>query len=938
MATELAAGDELAGYRIEELVGRGGMGVVYRATQLSLDRQVALKLIVPERETEEAFRERFLREGRIAASLEHPNVLPVYEAGESGGQLYLALRYVDAADLATVLAEGGPLSPERARTIVAQIASALAAAHERGLLHRDVKPANVLVAEHAGAPHAYLTDFGLARLQGAAGPTRAGQIVGTLAFLAPELIAGREPDPRCDVYSLGCLLYECLVGEAPFVRQHEGALLYAHLREPPPPPSERRPDIGDAFDAIVLRALAKDPEERYQSARALAQALTEEPQTPAPQVAISAALPSNLPHPASSFLGRRGELRDVQALLDGGARLLTLTGPGGTGKTRLALATAAARVGTHEAGVCWVGLSALRDPALVAEAIARELGVSDGLAEHIADQELLLVLDNLEQVIDAAPELSRLLNACPNLTVLCTSRELLRIQGEVEYSVPPLAAAEAVDLFCARSALESSDEIADLCDQLDNLPLAVELAAARTRVLSPAQIVERLGARLDLLEGGRDADPRQRTLRATIGWSYDLLDEDEKRLFAGLSVFSGGCTLEAAEGIAEAQLDVLQSLVEKSLVRFSDGRYWMLETIREYAAERLADSGAAVLDLRRAHARWFIELARELSSTNDGDARVRLGTFERDHANFRSALEWCLELDEDDRGAALALDLSDFWLTRGHLREGRRWLEVWLERGQLPPERRLHVLHESSSIAIRQGDDSIDDLAGALLEASLEADDDRLVVQSLTKLAWTAVRRGDFARAAELQRSASERARGADKRTLVVALTSLGLFELRTGRVDEARDAFLESLDLAREAAEKSEAVATGVFNVGLVEVVAQRPVEAARWLAEAIELYSELGDTEGVAYCLAATASVAVARSEHARAATLLGASGSLLEVVGASLEPVEDELRGEAETAVRAVLTESEFEGRYKEGAALAAEAAAELGLGELRRVQVG
>ncbi|MGH3136204.1 MAG: ATP-binding protein, partial [Gaiellaceae bacterium] len=253
---------------------------------------------------------------------------------------------------------------------------------------------------------------------------------------------------------------------------------------------------------------------------------------------------TNLPRPASSFVGREDELAEVLERIEAGTRLLTLTGPGGTGKTRLALEAAATLVPAYTAGVFWVGLASLRDPALVSETIAQTLGAKDGLAEHIAERELLLLIDNLEQVIEAAPELSALLAACPNLALLVTSRELLRVSGEVEYAVPPLAEPEAVSLFCARSGLSPTEEISELCARLDSLPLAVELAAARTKALSPSQILERLSSRLDLLKGGRDADPRQQTLRATIEWSYELLTPEEQNLFARLSVFAGGCTLE----------------------------------------------------------------------------------------------------------------------------------------------------------------------------------------------------------------------------------------------------------------------------------------------------------------------------------------------------------------------------------------------------------
>ncbi len=287
---------------------------------------------------------------------------------------------------------------------------------------------------------------------------------------------------------------------------------------------------------------------------------------------------TNLPRPASSFVGREREVSEVVSLFQERARLVTLSGPGGSGKTRLAIEAGSGLVPEFRNGVFWIGLAPLRDPQLVLETVARTLGAKDGLAEHIGERELLLLLDNFEQVVEAAPELSILLERCPNLRLLVTSRELLRICGEVEYPVPPLAETEAVELFCARARLEPNQTMAELCRRLDSLPLAVELAAARTSVLSPAQILDRLSQRLDLLKGGRDADPRQRTLRATIEWSYDLLREQEQRLFACLAVFAGGCTLAAAEEVADGGLDALQSLVDKSLLQHTGERFWMLST------------------------------------------------------------------------------------------------------------------------------------------------------------------------------------------------------------------------------------------------------------------------------------------------------------------------------------------------------------------------
>jgi predicted ATPase/class 3 adenylate cyclase len=382
---------------------------------------------------------------------------------------------------------------------------------------------------------------------------------------------------------------------------------------------------------------------------------------------------TNLPVPLSSFVGREQEVTEVVSLVRGEARLVTLAGPGGTGKTRLALEAAGELVSEFGAGVFWIGLTAVRDPALVLDTIARTLGSQQELAAHIGEKQLLLVLDNLEQVIESAVELSALVRACPNLRLLVTSRELLRVDGEVVYPVPALAEPEAVELFCARARIEPDDAVAELCGRLDNLPLALELAAARVRVLTPAQILERISQRLDLFEAGRGADPRQQTLRATIAWSYDLLSTDEQWLFARMAVFRGGCTLEAAEEVVDANLDALQSLVDKSLLRHTEGRFWMLETIREYAHELLEGNDEADA-VRRRHADHYLALG-ELAYSERFDRGLtwvrRLGT---EHDNLRAALDH-LENRDPRRALQLAGALGWFWLARSHFTEGSRRLE-----------------------------------------------------------------------------------------------------------------------------------------------------------------------------------------------------------------------------------------------------------------------
>jgi predicted ATPase len=528
---------------------------------------------------------------------------------------------------------------------------------------------------------------------------------------------------------------------------------------------------------------------------------------------------TNLPRPVSSFIGREAELEQVVAEIERGGRLLTLTGSGGSGKTRLAVEAATALVPEYKAGVFWVGLAALRDPALVTREIAHTLGAKNGLAEHIGEREMLLLIDNLEQVIEAAPELSQLLQACPNLTLLCTSRELLRVHGEVEYAVPPLASAEAVSLFCERSRLEPSDEIAVLCGRLDNLPLAVELAAARAKALTPVQILERLSQRLDLLSGRRDADPRQQTLRATIEWSYELLSEAERRLFRGLSVFSGGCTLEAAEQVADADLDPLQWLVEKSLVRFSSARYWMLETIREYALERLERAGEAD-ERRNRHGRFFLALAEEAAKELEGPLQaIWIERLDDDHDNFRSALQRFVISGAADLELRLVAPMWNLWFNLGYWEEARRALEHAEASSSAATTDRVKVLQGLAWIAYRQDGDiaSSRRFGEEALRLSRELDDAVLAARSLRHLA-VAAHVSDRERATALLEEAARLSRSVgDLRGVGSAANNLAHIPLLAGDYRRAADLFEEALSVARQLGNELDRAAA-LLNLGQAE------------------------------------------------------------------------------------------------------------------------
>jgi predicted ATPase len=495
---------------------------------------------------------------------------------------------------------------------------------------------------------------------------------------------------------------------------------------------------------------------------------------------------TNLPVPSTRFLGREHELARVLELLDE-TRLLTLTGPGGTGKTRLALQAAAEAADDYPDGVYWVPLAPLRDAQLVLEQAAQAVGASDGLTESIADKRLLLLVDNFEHLIEAADHFAPLQAACPNLRLLVTSRELLGLPGEQAFPVPPLEPEDGTRFFIARARaanpdFEPDEAVATLCTRLDNLPLALELAAARTRILSTAQLLERLSGRLDLLKAGRGVDARQQTLRATIEWSHELLDQDEKRLLARLAVFRGGCTLEAAETVCDADLDSLQSLVDKSLVRVRDhGRFWMLETIHQYASERLEASGEAD-ELRRRHALYFVELAEQAYEDHlVGSEGAWFDTVDAEHDNVRAALDWASQVDPR-ADAQLAAAIAPYWMARGHARELRERLESAISSYSTPDRIRVRALIHRGEV-----DDVLETLEDALGLAR-EIGDPRSEAHALEAIGWAHDNNGQYREAERAHEESLAVRHRSDASALEGAASIAGLCHVLVslGKIEEA--------------------------------------------------------------------------------------------------------------------------------------------------------
>jgi predicted ATPase len=626
---------------------------------------------------------------------------------------------------------------------------------------------------------------------------------------------------------------------------------------------------------------------------------------------------TNLPVPATPFLGRTRELADVLGMLArDDVRLLTLTGPGGTGKTRLGLQAAAEASERHSGGVFWVPLASLRESQIVLEAAARALGAKNGLAEHIADRSVLVLFDNFEQVVDAAGELSELLAACPNLQLLVTSREVLRVPGEHAYPVPPLEPEDGAALFLARArairpSFVDDEKVRELCTRLEQLPLALELAAARVSVLSPERLLDRISTRLDVLKAGRGVDPRQQTLRATIEWSYDLLSDDEQGLFARLAVFEGGCTLEAAEEICDADVDTLQSLVDKSLVRVRDSdRFWMLETIREYANGCLEGSSEHDVMARR-HADWFAALADEsytaqLEPRSESDA---MAAMDREQANLRAAVAWSRESGSAALQLRILTGASEVFL-RGSQREFREQLEGALALGVDDAE--LHSRAEAlrSFACYRQGDlPAARTAAEHALALANEAADPRTNAAALGYLANVAQAEGRFEEAQRLYEEVAEAHRAAENnRGIGISLVNLGDLALSVCNYDRAVTLLLEAVDLGRRYDEMT--LLTATLNLATAYVHLGRLGEAEEAALEGIGLARAGNELVEVSCLLRVFAAIAVRRGEAERGARLLGAAARLREEIDLSLEPSEQVLDDDVLHRLRSTLEPGKLE----------------------------
>jgi len=1004
---------EAVGFANAVVIGRGGFGVIYRCSQVALDRTVAVKVLTVELDEEN--KARFLREQRAMGRLTgHPNIVNVLQVGATeSGHPYLAMQYYPRDSLDMWIRQHGPLPLDQVLRLGVKMAGAIESAHSLDIVHRDVKPANILLTDF-GEP--VLADFGIAHIAGGF-QTASGTVTGSPAFTAPEVLSGSSPGPASDVYGLGATLFCALTGHAAFERRSGEQVVAQFLRiTTQSVPDLRDSGVDDGMCAIVEKAMSRNAQDRPSAAAlgdqlrqlqlrhgfsvdemALAGPIGDQPQgrVPVPlgspdrhssvgqpphaRPSRSGAL-GNLSLELTSFVGRRSELIESKNLLST-SRLVTLTGIGGVGKTRLALRVATNSRQNYPDGVWLVELGKIHDGSLLVELVAETLGLRsqsartlrDVLMDFLASRKALLVLDNCEHVVETVAEFAEsLLRTCPTLRILATSREALCIDGESILRVAPLTVPDpdresslrglprydSVALFTERASFavpgfelteENKATVVQICSRVDGLPLAIELAAARLRAMSPEQILQRLTDRFTLLtRGNRGAPTRQQTLRWSIDWSYQLCTTAEQQLWGRLSVFAGGFELDAVEGICGGDLstggllDSLSSLVDKSILIRDEVnaivRFRLLETIRDYGRERVEQTGEYA-QLQRAHRDWYQRLVLEAEAGWISDRQLEwIGRLEREQPNLRDALKFSVTEPSDgfevNAGLQMAAALFPFWLACGLLGEGRYWLDRALARDTgLGRAERVTALCADSLLAELQGDvvagrSLVEEArvgaewtAGSVTQANITQADGILALFS-----------GDFSRArSDLEDALEVFSACGGLRQQVEGLLQLGWAHALHGDTAEALACNEQALTLTESHGE-SVYRSYALWGAGVARWRLGDSESSVRLLEQCLRLARLRNDPLMATPCLEALAWIACER-DSARASVLLGAAEALGRAVGSStvLFPKLLVFHEGCEQRARAALGQRSFDAARRRGSSLGFTGSIAYALGE-------
>ncbi len=923
-------------YEILDEVGRGGMGIVYRGYDPKLDRPVAIKVLAAQVSSDRHQVLRFEREARTLARFNHPHVATIYGAGETDdARFYLVLEFVEGGHLGARLRENPPTIEEALR-LNRQIARALVAAHQRAVIHRDLKPENVLIDLEGQAK---VVDFGLAfevdskprEPSSIVSPLEIptvtvsevdidrDRVVGTPGYMSPEQIRGLPVGKASDLFSLGCILFESLSGE----RLFEGETVQDRLARTlaADPDWSRLPgETPTGVRKLLERLLDKDPGRRLSDASSALSELEAALGTPSEiraRPVEATTVPNNLPVALSSFVGRERELPELREVASS-ARLVTITGTGGCGKTRLALKLAEESLASAPDGVWFIDLGPIRTGGRVASALLEVLGQVEEpqqTALEIATQALagrrsLLLLDNCEHLqTEVAQVATTLLERCPQLRLLATSRELLGVEGEQAFVVPPLtlsrstgsgtelANLEAVRLFEERARAakpgfrvdeKNVQAIYQICERLDGIPLAIELAAARVRALAPEKIAERLRTNFKLISGGTRRG--QQTVRAAFDWSFQLLSPEEKLLFGRMSVFSGGATLEAIEAICSDEeileewqvLDLLTALVEKSLVLYDEvepntGRYRLLETGREFGREELVKI-ETVTPSRDQHLRFFRDLAEDRGSRLIGPEQPEvLRELTLEDSNLRVAITHSLETEPEASSATMIIaKVWRFWSILGRFSSCRPFILKAVERYHRRDGLRATALHGAGVMLRYSGEyDRAAELLREALEISDELPDDRLASSALYALATLGFMGPDAGITLEEARTwaheAKKRsARAGDLMMSANSLNALGWAEQTRGNYEASREYLEECLELRRRLGDR-HGVATALGGLGATALGLGDLEAATTYFEESLETLQELGAKTGIGWVLGTLALVGLAQAQTDRATALL-------------------------------------------------------------------
>lgn len=990
-----ADGSSFAHYKVVRQIGAGGMGVVYLAEDSKLERRVALKILNEKFSRHEINLTRFVREARAASSLNHPNIITIYDISEENEIHYIVSEFIEGKTLREIIGEAN-LNLSEILEISIQIAKALAAAHHANLIHRDIKPENIIVRPDGLVK---ILDFGLAKAISEAnsahfddeparrGETARGIVLGTINYMSPEQARGERLDERTDFFSLGIVIYEMIAGKTPFDGDSMPETWAKLLQTEPLPIARNLFAVPEELRRIVSKMLHKKKEERYQTATKLiadlqsAKKILEQNSENKTDVLVRESFhdtnfanaatelflpPNNLTGNFSPIIGRTREREEIAALLrQENVNLLTLTGIGGVGKTTLSQTVADALLPEFFDGVYFIELASVTDSEAIAATVAQSLGLNETggksiveiLKNHLREKRMLLVLDNFEQVIDAAPQVADLLAAAGQLKILVTSRMRLHLSREREFPVQPLnipakslleAASsanhdfiheleniEAVKLFVERARKNKPDfaltfdnaaRVAEICARLEGLPLAIELAAARVKILSPAAILGKFENRLNLLTGGaRDLPARQRTMRGAIEWSFDLLNADEKKLFCRLSVFHGGFTFEAAEYIAAAPLkndlpldvlETLSSLVDKSLIASKEQtkgemRFRMLEVVREYALENFEASGETD-SIQRLHAEYFLRLGETAEPHLQGAESVKwIDVLENEHDNLREVLRWSLENDVKI-AVRLAAAIRHLWAVHAHLAEGCRWIEAVLERGgdDVPPDLKFKLLTWLGLFTRHRGDyRKAEQIFQKGLAEGRATKNQQQIATFNRCLGAMAFHESDFERARTfLEEGLTISREIKDLKGIAYSLVFLGDVDRLENNLAAARPLFEEALEILTNLGDK-QAASVNLCNLGAIAFSENDYETSRRYYAEAFAIGQELSDKQAMSYALDGFAALAVKNSEHKKAARLAGAAENLRESINSEPELAEKKFRADYLAELKQKIDDKEF-----------------------------